>query len=649
MSRRIRNIYEFGPFRLDSERLTLWRDGELVPLTPKVAETLLIMIQQNGKLVERKALMNAIWPDTFVEDGNLNFNVSMLRKALGTDDAGEQYIQTIPRHGYRFVADVRAVTEEVPALVVEKQTHARLVIEERQLPQQLDGKTEEPPIQAQGRKIRLVYAGAVVAFLVAIALVIWFFIFSSRTRTPTTVAAPQIRSVAILPLKTFDDTEKSKTIALGLTDLLINRLGSLNRFVVRPLNAVGGYAESNQDPLKFGEALKADAVLEGSLQTSGNRIRVNVRLWSVRDGTQRWQGSFDSVEAEVFHLQDEISFKVTQSLVSNLLEKDREILTKRYTENTEAFRSYVRGRAIMDSRTPNSAEKAIEEFKNAVTIDPTFALGYVGLAHAFTRLAFGASGEEAARFYARAKASAEKALSLDPDLAEAHAALGNVRRIYDWDWAGAEKNFQRAIGLNPNFAKAHLWYALLHSNLGRNDEALIELKRAMEIDPISQDIKAGHVTVLEGRHEFTEALALSRQYAKFDNLPKRAEATFLFHLGKYSEAIEISEPQLAAKNAQRFVWLSLLATAYHRTAQVEKRDETLNQLEALAQTDTKALYSLAENYTELGRIDEALVALEKCFSVREERMMWLKVEPRFAELKSNARFQEILRKMNLAV
>src|SRR6185436_12688118 len=153
MSRRIRNIYEFGPFRLDSERLTLWRDGELVPLTPKVAETLLIMIQQNGKLVERKALMNAIWPDTFVEDGNLNFNVSMLRKALGTDEAGEQYIQTIPRHGYRFVADVRAVTEEVPTLVVEKQTHARLVIEERQLPPQLDGKTEAPPIPARGRKI----------------------------------------------------------------------------------------------------------------------------------------------------------------------------------------------------------------------------------------------------------------------------------------------------------------------------------------------------------------------------------------------------------------------------------------------------------------------------------------------------------------
>src|SRR6185436_5682237 len=134
MSRRIRNIYEFGPFRLDSERLTLWRDGELVPLTPKVAETLLIMIQQNGKLVERKALMNAIWPDTFVEDGNLNFNVSMLRKALGTDESGQQYIQTVPRHGYRFSAEVREVAEDVPVLIVEKRITAHVMIEEGEVP-----------------------------------------------------------------------------------------------------------------------------------------------------------------------------------------------------------------------------------------------------------------------------------------------------------------------------------------------------------------------------------------------------------------------------------------------------------------------------------------------------------------------------------
>ena len=651
MSGRIRNFYEFGPFRLDPEKLSLWRDGEPIPLTPKAAETLLALIQQNGKLVEREALMKAIWPDTFVEDGNLNFYVSMLRRALASDETGEQYIQTIPRRGYRFVADVRAVTEETPALVVEKHTQARVVIEERELSGNVDLNTGKAmlPVTTRGRRIRSLYAGAALASFALIALAVWFFIISPRMKQPTTAATPQIRSVAILPLKTLDQDEKSKAMALGLTDLLINRLGSLNRFVVRPLNVVSGYGESNNDPLQFGETVKADAVLEGSLQTVENRLRVNVRLWSVRNGAQLWQGSFDSAEAEFFHLQDAISTKVTQSLVSGLLEKDRDIVAKRYTQNAEAFRAYVRGRAIMDSRNPDSAERAMDEFNRAVALDPTFALGYAGLAHAFSRLAFRGSGEAAEELYARSKASAQKALALDPELPEAYAALGNVRRIYDWDWSGAEKNFQRAIELNPNFAKAHLWYSLLHSNLGKNDEALTELKRAMEIDPISQDIKAGHITVLEGRREYTEALALSREYAKFDNLPKRAEATFLFHLGKYAEVIEISEHQLAEKSTQRFVWLSFLATAYHRTGQAEKSDETLKQLEELAQTDTKALYSLAENYTELGRFDEALAVLEKCFAIREERMMWLKVEPRFVGLRNDSRFQNILRKMNLAV
>jgi tetratricopeptide (TPR) repeat protein len=325
--------------------------------------------------------------------------------------------------------------------------------------------------------------------------------------------------------------------------------------------------------------------------------------------------------------------------------------TVRHPNNPEAYRAYVRGRAILDAKNPDNFEKAIDEFQKAVALDPTFALAYAGLADASTRRAFNTSGRNSAEFYATSKALAQKALDLDPETPEAYAALGTVKRIYDWDWVGAEGDFRRAVQLNPNYGRAHLGYALLLSCLGRGDEALVEIKRAMEIDPLSQDVKSGYLTVLEGRGEYAEALALAQENVTFNKEYRRGMrgvATFLFHLGEYPRVIEISEQELSARNSQEFVWLSLLVTSYHRSGQTEKRDQRLKQLEALAQTDTKALYALAENYAELGRTEEALAALEKCIEVREERMMWIKVEPRLVHLKGNARFDKILQRMNLA-
>ena len=378
---------------------------------------------------------------------------------------------------------------------------------------------------------------------------------------------------------------------------------------------------------------------------------VNVRLWDLRGGDQLWQGSFDSTEADFLNLQDAVATEVTSRLVSELLEKDRELLTRRYTDNPEAFRAYVRGRAILDAKNPDNFEKAIDEFQVAVSMDPTFALAYTGLADAYTRRAFNMSGASAGEFYAVSKAFAQKALDLDPETAEAYAALGTVKRIYNWDWAGAEGDFKRALKLNPNYARAHLGHALLLSCLGRSDEALVQIERAMEIDPLSQDVKSGYLTILEGRGEYAKALTQAQENVKFNKEYRRGMrgvATFLFHLGEYTRVIEISEQELTARNSQEFVWLSLLITSHHRSGQIGKRDERLKQLEEMARTDTKALYALAENYAELGRTNDALAALEKCIEVREERMMWVKVEPRLAHLKGDARFDEILRTMNLA-
>jgi DNA-binding winged helix-turn-helix (wHTH) protein/TolB-like protein/Tfp pilus assembly protein PilF len=633
MSSKNGHRYQFGDFRLDSEPPSLWRNESLVPLPPKALEMLLLLVRRREIIVSREELLETVWRDTFVEDGNINYTVSLLRKTLDKDDRG-RFIQTVPKRGYRFVADVLEVSPNGHGENAVQNVEATI------------------PVEQPKPKIPWLLIGIVLlsVFLVT-GFVAWRSLDNGKKLSTSGVTNRNIRTVAVLPLKTLAEDGGSKSLSLGLTDSLISRLGSLNRFSVRPLSSVRGYAETDQDPLKFGETLKVDVILEGTLQQTDNRLRVNVRLWDLRDSAQLWQGSFDSTEADFFNLQDAIATGVTSWLLSDLLEKDRELLTRRYTNNPEAFRAYVRGRAILDAKNPDNFEKAIDEFQKAVALDPTFALAYAGLADASTRLGFNTSGASQKEYYAVSKALAQKAMDLDAEAPEAYAALGTVKRIYDWDWAGAEADFRRAIELNPNYARAHLGYALLLSCLGRGDAALVEIRRAMEIDPLSQDVKSGYLTILEGRGEYAEALAQAEENVKFNKEYRRGMrgvATFLFHLGEYPRVIEISEQELTAKNSQEFVWLSLLITSHHRSGHTEKRDERLKQLEELAQTDTKAFYALAENYAELGRTNDALAALEKCIEVREERMMWLKVEPRLAHLKGNARFDEILRRMNLA-
>lgn len=643
MSRQVRHLYEFGPFRLDPEKPCLWRDGEPVSLTPKAVETLLVLVQQNGKLVAREDLMNAIWPDTFVEDGNLNFNVSMLRKALGTDEAGEQYIQTVPRHGYRFSAVVREVTEEVPALIVEKHTRARVVIEERNLPAaaQLGGERAQLLPAAPARGNRWIYAAGI-ASLALVSVATWVFLH----RQPT--AAPQIRAIAVLPLKPLSNEEADRTLALGLTDTLITRLGSLHSLVVRPVLPASRYVEGERDSIEIGRKLQVDAILEATLQRAENRIRINARLLRVSDGALIWSGSFNENETDIFKLQDQLSRQVTESLVSRLTEKEKELLAKRYTQNTEAFQAYWRGRFFLEKRAPL---KAIPEFQQAINLDPNYALPYTGLADAYTAQATTTNGADA-ELYEKARASINKALALDQNLSETHGSLAQLKYYHDWDWEGAEQSFKRALELDPNSVDAHQFYARLLATLGRYDEAMTEIQKARELDPRSADLAVPLFSILEKRGEFDEALKVlqtSLEMDKDSQIAQRAVGKVYLLKGDYAKVIELGNQHFPNLKASDFAWASMLATAYHRIGQPERATEMQNHLKELAAKDAKALYFLVMHYSELGLADEAIAALQKCLELREERMVWTKDEPRFAGIKADPRFQAILRKMNLPV
>jgi DNA-binding winged helix-turn-helix (wHTH) protein/TolB-like protein/Tfp pilus assembly protein PilF len=626
MSPQVRHLYEFGPFRLDPGKPCLWRNGELVSLTPKALETLLVLIQQNGKLVEREDLMRAIWPDTFVEDGNLNFNVSMLRKALGTNDAGEQYIQTVPRHGYRFSADVREVTEEVPALVVERQPHKR--------------RSGDREIAATGWRNKSVYGAIVLVSIALVAVASWYLL-----RRPAT-AGTQIRSIAILPLQPLHEDEMDKTLALGLTDTLVTRLGSLRSVAVRPIVSVGRYARGEQDPVELGRKLQVDAVLAGTLQHTEGHLRVNARLLRVADNTLIWSGSFDENESDIFKLQDQLSLQVTESLVSRLSDKERVLLARRYTENSEAFHAYWRGRFFFEKR---NALKAVAEFRHAIDLDPNYALAYAGLADAYMLQATTTSGSDE-ELFENARVSINKSLALDPTLAESVNSQAQLKYFYYWDWPGAEQSFKRALELDPNSVDAHQFYARLLATLGRYPEALAEVERARELDPRSTDLAVPLFAILEKQGHYDEALKALETALQMDKdatVAQRAIGKIYLLKGEYAKVIELAHEHFPNSKEIDLFWASMLATAYYKIGQRDKATEMHDYLKKLAANDSKALYFLVMHYSEVGRIDEALAGLEKCLELREERMIWSKDEPRFAAIKDDPRFHSLLQKMNL--
>lgn len=635
MPSKTKHLYEFEKFRLDAELLCLWRDSELVSVAPKVLQVLVLLVEKHGEIVSREELLEKVWRETFVEEANITYTISLLRKALGSS----KFVQTVPKRGYRFTAEVRKTEtssiEEIP--------------ETKEQAEQQKEETKIFSIAPLKKKRRLILIAALIFSLIFLTS---FAYYSWRKNGAQSVSAANrnVKILAVLPFKNLSDDETGNAISLGLTDSLISRLGSLKRFTIRPFSAVEKYSKGKKDSLEFGRELKCDAVLVGTFQMLENRLRVNARLLDVRDGAQIWTASFDETEADIFLLQGKLAANVAGSLLEHLTRADEQILGREYTENPEAYRAYLRGRTIFDRRVDNAFQQVLDEYQKAVSLDPAFALAYAGLADLFSRRGNGLSGAESLDAYKKAKIYAQKAIELDGDLSEAHASLGRIKRVADWDWDGAEKEFKRAIELNPNNATAHGWYAQMLSFLGRHDEALATIKRAIDIDPITPAVTGILFPVIEGRGDFDEGLHLAEEAYLFDkenSNSRRSFATFLYHKGEYGRVIKIVEESQLKNDKVNFVWLSLLAASYQKTGQNEKADECLNQIKEESQKNTKYLYSLAVNYAELGRYDEAIDALEKCYELREERLVWMNTEPRFGDLKNDSRFQELARRIHL--
>ena len=665
-------IYEFGPFRLDLAEHKLLRNDQVLRLTPKALQTLALLIQNSGHLVGKEELIDRIWSDSVVEECNLNVIIHMLRKTLGDDPARSKYIETVSKRGYRFVADVRRVPDQdsLPdgsaATLVSALTDAHFApsttVTAPPSPPDLNIAPSTtgtaPPSHSTAvsfRQLPPILRSLGLSVLGVILATALFFVWRSNARheADRAAAAPSpVKSIAVLPFRVLSAEKSDEYLSLGLADALITTLSQTRQVVVRQTEAVAKYAGTDKDVLEAGREQNVEAVLDGQVQRIGERVRVTARLVRTSDGASMWADHFDEQFTHIFAVEDAIAEKVASTVIRTMAgrnEAEQKRFTRRYTENNEAYQAYLRGRYLWNKRTVESLRRATEYFQQATRLDPNYALAYVGLADAYTLLSFFTIDAPKDTF-PKAKVAAEKALAIDSTLAEAYTALGQVKAYYEWDWLGAEEQFQKGIALNPNYPLLHHWRSLNLMAMGRLEEARAAMQRALELDPflLTPNVNLGRIDYYEGRYDkaieqYKRAIELDENFSRAHLRLGMAYAQQLRYqeaLAEYRRTLAISgdTPQVDAQIA-------------HVLAVSGKRSEAraaLNELEKRAKRQYVPPYDIALIYSGLGDIDEAFKWLEKAYEDHSTEMIYFKVDPMLAPLRSDPRYQVLLRRMGLA-
>jgi len=615
------DVHWFDGFRLDAGQRLLSRDGRDIPLSPKAVEILLVLVRHRGRIVSKNQLLEAVWKNVVVEESNLYGYLHILRNTLGNDRDGKPYVETLPRRGYRFNG---VVHREPPG-------------EEGDRNGAVGAAVPAPAAPQVGRVGRLpvAVAGMVLAALVLTLGVLFF----NKTEPRAEVTAP-IRVLAVLPFKPVAEGAHNETFELGMADSLIGLLGNSN-LIVRPVGTVRRFGSLDQDPIAAGKELAADAVLDGTISTADGRVRITTSLWRVADGRQLWAGKFDEKFSGIFDIQDSISLRVANAVNAKLSGARR-----RYTQNTEAYRLYLLGNHHAQLLTPRDYAIAIQYFKQAIALDPDYPWPYIGIATADRVNVLSADAPPTERM-TEGKAAAEKAVALAPELAEAHVALGMIVFFHDWDWDKAIGQLEQAYDISPNLEDTNIELAHAYSNLGRHEDAIRLSTHAGVIDPLSPRRWALHGQFLfyAGRNE--ESIRHLRK--AIQTLPD-FWLPHLFIQRPYLEMGMNKEVIAEADQATRLGSHSLentvnKACAYANLGDTGEARTLLAELEKAKATRYVGPYLLAVVHNALGETGPTLALLEEAYRTRDWRMTFLKVDPRWNNLRSEPRFAELMRQM----
>jgi TolB-like protein/Tfp pilus assembly protein PilF len=457
-----------------------------------------------------------------------------------------------------------------------------------------------------------------------------------------------VRSIAILPFKPLVADARDEALELGISDSLISRFSRIENITVRPISAVRRYTDLEQDARVAGRALGVEAVLDGNIQRTDDRIRISARLVRVEDGKIIWAETFDEEFTDIFAVQDSISQRMIATLALQLSGDEREDLVKKYTASTDAYHLYLKGRFFWSKLTPEGLQKSIDFYTLAIEIDPNYALAYAGLADSYNLL--GSYGFMPLKeSHPKARAAAEKALAIDGDLGEAHASLAAVIADYYWDWTAADDHFKRAIELNPNYPVARSWYSQQLARMGRVDEAVEEAVRARALDPLSTSAIAHVGLALLRARRYDQAETELKKALELD--PRAIDAHIFLGFvyvqqGKNSEGVGEFRTvvELSGRNPSL---LPLLGFGYASAGDRANAEAILKEMSSDSGDRPELPFETALIYIGLGDNDRAFEWLERAFEARSWQLGFLKVEPFFDPIRSDPRYTDLLRRIGL--
>src|SRR6266481_3430535 len=583
-----KHLYAFGSYRLDSVERVLRRDGQPVTLPPKDLETLLVLVERAGHIVEKEELLEKVWPGVFVEEGNLARHVFNLRQVLGDSPDGRKYIETIPKRGYRFVAAVHAESEPAaPHLsTLQASEQARSAVSPGQ------------------KRIFWLWPLALTAILIA------------RHFWPPRNPSPQRVMLAVLPFANLSGDAHEDYFADGLTEEMIAQLGQLQP---AKLGVIAGtstvrYKDTKETAAQIGRELGVGYLLEGSVRRGGERVRITAQLIQTEEQTHLWAQTYERPLTDVLSIQREIAERITHSLSIQLLSPATSIPASSHV-NFESYDKYLLGLHELGKGTRESGNKAIQYFQEGIAKDPNDARLYAALAGAYDAITTYYSSP--AEVMPRAKEAALRAVGLDPNLASAHVRLGYVRLFFDWDWPAAEVEYRRALEINPSLPEAQLGYANYLATLGHFDEAISRVQQAYLFDPLALESRneALWIYFFSGRMpEMVEQCQKTIELEPDAGLPHAMLALAHAQMGQRAETLRAAENAIRLANSP-----SVMTTTAAALARVGQRHEAKQLLgKALEQAKERYVcrFLVADAYVELGDKERALESLEQGFLQR---------------------------------
>jgi TolB-like protein/DNA-binding winged helix-turn-helix (wHTH) protein/tetratricopeptide (TPR) repeat protein len=584
-------------------------NGRTERIEPKCMQVLVCLANHSGEVVSKEELIRKVWADTFVTDEVLTRAISELRRTLSDDAKRPRLIETIPKIGYRIIAPVEPVVGDPPSR------------------------------RASSRKLL-----AVLALLLVIGAILAFVAYDRFSRKQALAA--RVRSIAVLPLDNLSHDPEQEYFADGMTEALINNLSKVGALRVISRTSVMQYKTNRKSLPEIARDLRVDAIVEGSVQRSANRVRITAQLIDGKTDAHLWAQSFDRNLNDVLMLESEVAQAVTSEIRITLTPADEARLPSPHVVSQKAHDAYLHGRYLWNTRTKQGLEQSISFYQEAIKEDSQYALAYAGLADSYILLEN--NGEMPATIAnPEIQSAAIKAVAADPNLSEAHMILADAREM-EWDWAGAEKEYKRALELNPGLARAHHWYAVLLSNLKRYDEAILEINRAVDLEPLSQRLYANQCQIYYLAGRFDEALLIlnTSPILKREN-PVARSISGMIHLKKADYRTAIPEFRTNVEIDRCAQNLANLAYGYAVAGRREEAIATFHELQQLGEREYIEPGWIAMVWVGLGDKEKAVDLLQEDYRLHSSFLVFLGSDPVFEPLHSDSRFRDLLRRIGL--